>query len=166
MRTLVAGIGNIFNRDDGFGVEVARTLLERPVPAGVRVEDFGIRGVHLALELLDGYDLLVMIDVMPCGGPPGTLVLVEPDPDEATGAPLDAHRTDPNVVLGMVAEMGGRIGRVLVVGCQPADLSEGMGLTSAVAAAVAPAVRMIEDLLEERNVPCSVDSSSSSASQP
>ncbi len=155
-RTLVAGIGNIFNSDDGFGVEVAQRLLEQAAPDDVRVEDYGIRGVHLALELLEGYDLLVMIDALPSGDePPGTLTLLEPDPTIAAG-PLDAHRIDPHTVLGMVAEMGGEIGRVLVVGCQPADLSEGMGLTPPVAAAIDPAVRMVEDLIAERNEPCSV----------
>ncbi len=61
-RTLVAGIGNIFNGDDGFGSEVAQRLVALPARDGVRVEDYGIRGVHLAYELLEGYDLLVLID--------------------------------------------------------------------------------------------------------
>ena len=83
MRALVAGIGNIFFADDGFGVEVARRLDEREVPAGVRVADFGIRGVHLAYELLDGYDLLVLVDAMPLGEPPGTVAVIEVETDDA-----------------------------------------------------------------------------------
>lgn len=154
MKTLVAGIGNIFNADDGFGVEVAQRLAERSVPDDVRVEDYGIRGIHLALDLLEGYDLLVLVDAMSCADElPGTLFLLEPGPDDVGAAPLDAHQLDPRALLGMVAEMGGEIGRVLVVGCQPADTDDGVGLTPAVASAVEPAVQMIEQLLAERNVP-------------
>jgi hydrogenase maturation protease len=155
MRTLVAGIGNIFNRDDGFGVEVAQRLLTRPQPADVRVEDYGIRGIHLALDLLGGYDLLVLVDVVAGADPPGTLCVLEPDL-EAGAEPLDAHRMDPQAVLGMVGEMGGEIGRVLIVGCQPCDLNEGIGLTAPVAAAVHVAVAIVEDLIAERYVRCSV----------
>ncbi|MCU1455422.1 MAG: peptidase [Acidimicrobiales bacterium] len=156
MRTLVAGIGNIFNRDDGFGVEVAQRLVTRPQPDDVRVEDYGIRGVHLALELLEGYDLLVLVDAMACGEPPGTVVVVEPRVDGEAAPPLDAHRMDPRSVLAMVTEMGGEVGRVLVVGCEPADLDDGLGLSPTVAAAVDAAVGVVEDLIAERNSSCSV----------
>lgn len=156
MKTLVAGIGNIFNSDDGFGVEVAQRLVTRPRPADVRVEDYGIRGLHLALELLEGYELVVLVDAMACGEPPGTVFVLEPSADDADVEPLDAHRMDPRAVLAMVAELGGEIGRVLVVGCQPAELEEGIGLSVPVADAVETAVRMVEDLIAERNVPCPV----------
>jgi hydrogenase maturation protease len=156
MTTLVAGIGNIFNTDDGFGSEVAQRLLARPHPDDVRVEDYGIRGMHLALDLLDGCDLLVLIDAMAGDDVPGTVYLLEPDPAGDGAEALDAHLLDPQAVLAMVAGMGGRIGRVLVVGCQPADLDEGIGLSAPVAAAVDIAVRMVEDLITERSSSCSV----------
>lgn len=151
-RTLVAGVGNIFNRDDGFGSEVARHLARRPMPAGVRVEDYGIRGVHLAYELLEGYDLVVLVDALPRGEAPGTLFVIEPDVDFDEVPPLDSHQMDPRAMLGMVAEMGGEIGRLLLVGCEPADISEGMGLTPRVAAAVDDAARMVEALIAEREI--------------
>jgi hydrogenase maturation protease len=156
-RILVAGIGNIFFGDDGFGVEVANRLLQRadPAPPGVRVVEFGIRGLHLAYELLDGYDVLVLIDALPVGEEPGTVVLVEaelPEPPSAGDdiAPtVDAHSMSPALVLGMLASLGGTIDHIYVVGCQPRTIEEGIGLSEVVAAAVTPAVEMVDELLAE-----------------
>ncbi len=156
MTTLIAGIGNIFNRDDGFGSEVTQRLLTVAMPSDVRVEDYGIRGLHLALDLLDGCDLLVLVDALASDDPPGTVSVLEPDQDGSDAPPLDAHLMDPQSVLRMVAELGGRIDRVVVVGCRPEDLGEGIGLSAPVAAAVAPAVRVVQDLIAERKPPCSV----------
>jgi hydrogenase maturation protease len=152
---LVAGIGNIFQTDDAFGVEVARRLTTRRLPPGVRVEDFGIRGVHLAYELLDGYQGLVLIDAVPMGEPAGTLAVIAPEvrPGPMTGdgmAPVvDAHTMNPEVVLATLARLGGSVETILIVGCQPANLQEGMGLTPAVAAAVDEAVEMCCQLVSE-----------------
>jgi hydrogenase maturation protease len=151
-RTLVAGIGNIFNTDDGFGSEVAQRLKGRPMPDGVHLEDYGIRGVHLAYELLEGYDLVVLIDALPRGEAPGTLFLLEPDVDLDDVPPLDSHQMDPRAVLGMAAELGAEIGRLLLVGCEPADIGEGMGLSDPVAAAVDDAARMVEELIAEKEI--------------
>lgn len=148
-KTLVAGIGNIFNGDDGFGSEVARRLAGRPMPDGVRVEDYGIRGVHLAYELLEGYDLVVLVDALAKGAAPGTVFLIEPKADLDDVPQLDSHQMDPRAVLGMVHELGGEIGRLLLVGCEPGDVSEGIGLSPSVAAAVTHAARVVEDLIAE-----------------
>jgi len=149
-KTLVAGIGNIFNGDDGFGSEVAQRLASRSMPAGVRVEDYGIRGVHLAYELLEGYDLLVLVDALPRGEPAGTVSVIEPDLDFGDVPPVDSHQLDPVAVLAMVAKLGGAIGRVLVVGCEPADVGDGIGMSAPVSAAVDDAIRMVEEILTER----------------
>jgi len=151
-RTLVAGIGNIFNGDDGFGSEVAQRLAALPARDGVRVEDYGIRGVHLAYELLEGYDLLVLVDALSRGDAPGTVYVLEPDVDLDEVPPLDSHQMDPRAVLGMVAELGGEIGRVLVVGCEPADMGEGIGLSPAVAAAVDGAVRLVGEITSQHDL--------------
>lgn len=154
-RVLVAGIGNIFLGDDGFGVEVANRLATRTTPEGVRVADFGIRGIHLAYELLDGYDALVLVDAMPMGDEPGTLAVIEPGPlplpeDGDDVAPvLDAHSMSPGVVLSMLAGLQGSVERIVVVGCEPANLDEGIGLSPAVADAVDRAVELCEDVLAE-----------------
>lgn len=153
-RVLVAGIGNIFFSDDAFGVEVAERLTQRAMPDGVKVEDFGIRGVHLAYELLGGYDALVLVDALPMGEAPGTVAVIEPEIEsslEGGGlvAPVEAHSMSPAVVLGMVAGLGATVGRVLIVGCQPGVVDEGIGLSEPVAAAVEVGVEMVMDVLEE-----------------
>ncbi len=152
-RVLVAGIGNIFFRDDAFGVAVATRLRQQAMPDGVKVEDFGIRGVHLAYELLDGYDALVLIDALPMREAPGTVAVIEPEispvaRDEPV-ALVEAHSMSPAVVLGMVEALGATLGRVLIVGCQPGVVDEGIGLSEPVVAAIEVGVEAVMDVLEE-----------------
>src|SRR5436190_1620658 len=133
-RVLVAGVGNIFLGDDAFGVEVVQRLARRPLPDGVRVVDFGIRGLDLTYALLDGYEAVVLVDATPRGGTPGTLYVLEVDTAQALGgAPaVDAHSLDPVKVLRLAATMGCRVERLLLVGCEPAtpvdveDMSMGL----------------------------------------
>lgn len=148
-RVLVAGIGNIFLGDDGFGVEVVNHIDTSDLPAGVTVADYGIRGVHLSYELLDGYDALVLIDAMPLGEPPGTVVIFEPDVDSVDPTSVDAHSMSPAVVLGLLAGLGGRVPRVVVVGCQPLTVDEGLGLSEPVASAVVPAAEIVRHVLDD-----------------
>lgn len=156
MRILVAGIGNIFMADDGFGVEVARRLADRPRPSGVDVADFGIRGMDLMYALGEGYDAAIFVDAVPRGEAPGTLFVIEPDLDgEAAPVGLEAHGMDPVKVLALAASVGGVPDRVLVVGCEPqvkmgGDEEEIVGEISApVLAAVDGAVEMVESLVGE-----------------
>jgi hydrogenase maturation protease len=154
---LVAGIGNIFQSDDAFGVEVAHRLSDRDLPPGTRVEDFGIRGVHLAYELLEGYDGLILVDAVPMGEPPGTLAVIAPETGvgrgDAATPTVDAHTMSPDVVLATVARLGGSLEWTYVLGCQPASLDEGMGLSAAVAASVDAAVDMCLQLVREITEP-------------
>jgi hydrogenase maturation protease len=156
-RILVAGIGNIFLADDGFGVEVARRLLSVELPAGVKVADFGIRGLHLAYELAD-YETAILLDATPRGAAPGTVYVLELDPADIPapptveevmerGAVLDAHGMAPAEVLALVSVLGGTPGRVLVVGCEPAELEERMGLSARVEAAVETALTQVHELI-------------------
>ena len=147
MTIFVVGVGNIFLGDDAFGVEVARRLMSERLPPQARVADFGIRSLHLAYELLDGgYDLTVLIDAVSRGNAPGTVYLIEPRFDEAAPA-ADAHTMNPDAVLAALRALGGVPGRVLLVGCEPASMEEGMGLSPQVAAAVDEAVELIHGLL-------------------
>jgi len=192
-RTLVACLGNIFLGDDGFGVEVARRLARYELPDGVRVTDYGIRGMHLAYDLAEGFDSTILVDTTQRGGHPGTVYLIEPepgpeprpaepasarsadqgDPASAAGADqgdprghppglevlslLNAHGMQPDLVLSLAGTLGADAGRVLVVGCEPATLEEGIGLSAPVAAAVDDAVRMVTRLVRGDDPPESPD---------
>jgi hydrogenase maturation protease len=174
-RMLIAGVGNIFLGDDGFGVEVASRLATVELPDWVRVADYGISGMHLAYDLAEGYESTILVDATPRGGEPGTVYVMEldtgapsaaaapkaaaahgvPEAPEAPGTPqtssgiplLDAHGMQPDVVLGMLNLLGAQPGRVFLVGCEPASTSEGIGLSEPVAAAVDEAVRIVLDLV-------------------
>lgn len=162
-RTLIACVGNIFLSDDGFGVEVARRMSHVPLPEGVELVDFGIRGVHLAYQLLDGYDLLVVVDAAPHGQPPGTVSLLEVDPASvgdsrtpvaAGEAPLvDSHGLEPAAILSMLTSLGGAVQKVLVVACEPVTVEEGLGLSEPVQAAVPHAIELIERVMRSGLMP-------------
>ena len=153
-RILVAGIGNVFLGDDGFGVALAARLARRELPAGVEVVDFGIRGMDLALAMQGGLEVVVLLDATPRGGRPGTLYVIEPEVDEDELA-LDAHGMDPVKVLALARALGGSPPRMLVVGCEPqtrmdADAEEIVAtLSEPVRAALDEAVRLVESVLEE-----------------
>jgi len=154
-KILVAGIGNIFLADDGFGVEVASRLANQSFPPGVRVTDFGIRGLDLAYALMDGYETTILVDAYPGEGEPGTILVIEPDLKDLNSPGMqhgfvELHAMNPVNVLRMAASMGGHLKRVLLVGCVPATLGpeEGqMGLSEPVAAAVDEAVKLLESLV-------------------
>lgn len=158
---LVAGIGNIFLGDDGFGVEVAQQLAARPQPDGVQVTDFGIRGFDLAFALLDEPEATILIDAMPRGEAPGTVYVLEPDldadtgvsaPDHAEGS-FQGHAMTPNSVFALVRTLGGCPKNVTVVGCEPLTFgpeNEGqMGLSEPVARSVSEAVAVVEQLIAQ-----------------
>jgi hydrogenase maturation protease len=152
-RTLVAGIGNIFLTDDGFGPAVVSRLAEgvdgQQVPDGVRVVDYGIRGMHLAYDLLEPWDALVMVDAVPDRGRPGAVSVLEIDAThlDACG-PVDAHSLDPASVLAGLGALGGSLpARTVLVGAQVDDVGEGIGLTAAMQAAVEDAARTVLALL-------------------
>lgn len=166
-RVLIAGIGNIFMGDDAFGCEVAQRLAARPWPDGVRVVDYGIRGLDLAYALLDAPGAVILIDAVPRGGQPGTVYVIEPDlaqlaAGDSAEAMVDAHTMNPLQVLRMVQGLGGELRRITLVGCEPADLGsleEGkMGLSAPVALAVEQAIEcvatLVAKILELPSLPC------------
>jgi hydrogenase maturation protease len=161
-KLLIAGVGNIFLGDDGFGVEVANRLAGADLPAWAHVVDYGIRGMHLAYDLAGGYNSAILVDATARGGEPGTIYVIEPDRPAAPSAPartgaedgtlaanpmFNAHGMQPDVVLGMLSMLDAADRQVLVVGCEPASVDYGIGLSAPVAAAVDGAVRVVLDLV-------------------
>jgi hydrogenase maturation protease len=114
----------------------------------VRVHDYGIAGIHLAYDLLDGFELLVLIDTLGRGEQPGTVSVLEVSEDNLLPGTLDAHGMDPATVLSALHRLGGTLPRTLVVGCEPADTGEGLGLSPIVERAVEPTLTIVLDLVE------------------
>jgi hydrogenase maturation protease len=155
-RILVAGVGNIFLGDDGFGVEVVRRLAGRELPEGVEVADFGIRGMDLAYALQGDYEVVIFVDATPRGEEPGTVYLLEPEIEEDTEVSLDTHGMDPVRVIKLSRALGASPTRTLVVGCEPQVVVGGedhddmlMELSEPVRAAVEEATKLIESLVEK-----------------
>ncbi len=154
-QVLVAGVGNAWMRDDGFGGEVAKALSDRELPAGVQVMDFGSGGLDLAYEVMRGYDALILIDVSRQGEPPGTLYVMEAKPEDVEGGiedgeMIDPHGMDPQTVLRFVKYVGGWPGRVFVVACEPQVVDDvGFGLSDPVKASVAKAVDVVLETIDE-----------------
>jgi hydrogenase maturation protease len=152
---LVAGIGNAWLRDDGFGGEVAKLLEQRELPPGVRVMDFGSGGLDLAYEVMRGYDALILIDVSRQGGTPGDLYVMEADREDVDGQIedgqlLDPHGMDPQTVLRFVKYVGGWPGRVFVVACEPEVVEDvGLGLSPAVSRSLARAADVVLETIDE-----------------
>jgi hydrogenase maturation protease len=152
---LVAGIGNAWMKDDGFGGEVAKRLDERELPPEAAVFDFGTGGLDLAYEVMRGYDALILIDVSRQGGEPGTLYVMEASEDDVEagiedGQPLNPHGMDPQTVLRFVKTLGAWPGKVVVVACEPAAVEEmGIGLSDEVSGAVDRAVDLVASTIDE-----------------
>lgn len=153
-RVLLAGVGNVFMADDGFGPALARRLAQRELPRGVEVKDFGIRGMDLVYAMNGDHDVVVFLDAVPRGGAPGTLYVIEPEIDPSAVA-IDTHGMDPVKVLGLAGQLGPVPERVLVVGCEPevrmaGDEEEVVGeLSATVERAVEEAVGLVESLVAE-----------------
>jgi hydrogenase maturation protease len=155
-RILVAGVGNIFLGDDGFGVEVVRKLAERELPEDVEVADFGIRGMDLIYALQGDYEVVIFVDATPRGEEPGTVYLLEPEIEEDGEVVLDTHGMDPVKVIKFARSLGAKPTRTFVVGCEPQVVLSGedyedmlMELSKPVHAAVEEAVKLVEALIDE-----------------
>jgi hydrogenase maturation protease len=151
-RVLVAGIGNMFLGDDGFGTAVAQRLATMEFPQGMEVADFGIRGLDLAYALGQPYDAVILVDAVARGGRPGQLAVIVPDVERDDTASFDSHRMDPVAVLKLARRLGELPPQIYLVGCEPRKAHEGdgmsTGLSAPVAAAVEQAVRIVRDLAD------------------
>lgn len=155
-KVLIAGIGNIFLGDDAFGVEVAQRMAARRWAENVTIRDFGIRGFDLGYALNEPWELVILVDALSRGEKPGTVFVLEPDAaDWERGIEecgIQPHGIDPLQAIRLAKSLGNVPERVLVVGCEPADLGgdEGnIGLSTEVEAAVDAAIAEIERILIE-----------------
>jgi hydrogenase maturation protease len=154
MKILVAGVGNIFLGDDAFGVEMVQRLRAVALPPEVTLADFGIRSFDLAYAMADGYDVIILLDATSRGDSPGTVSLIEPEVEGFgdVGPPLDAHSTNPQRALQIASSLGSQLGRLYLIGCEPAILEteDGrIGLSEQVEAAIPNAIQMLLTLLQE-----------------
>ncbi len=160
-RILVAGIGNIFLGDDGFGTEVVRHTAIPANDPNVRVTDYGISGMHLAYDLLEKWDALILVDAIPSRGHPGTLHVFQADHESVSATTvlggLDAHSMDPAAVFASLRALGGSPPYTVVIGCEAGSVEEGIGLTEPVAKAVPRAVRAVEEIVAALQIPAAVE---------
>ena len=166
---LVAGIGNIFLGDDGFGPEVVRRLAasgEPALPPDARLVDYGIRGMHLLYDLLDDYEALVLIDALPGRGEPGETVVLEVTPADlgSLGGSFDPHSMNPVAVLVGLPALGGRLPPTYVVGAHPVQLDDGIGVSAEMATAADRAASAVRELLHDRPWAATAGAQSSAAS--
>lgn len=146
----MAGIGNLFFSDDGFGPEVVRRLAEQDrLPDDVRLVDYGIRGMHLAYDLLDGYATLILVDALPGTGVAGELSVLEVEQGDIPAEDFDPHGMNPVAVLASLETLGGVLPPTYVVGCRPGVIEEGIGLSPPVADAVPEAMAAVHHLVRE-----------------
>lgn len=157
MQILVAGVGNVLQGDDGFGVEVARRLAAESLPEGVKVVETGIGGVHLVQEILAGFDALIVVDAVDHDRPPGTVMVIEPLVEDVADMPFmermdylaDMHYTKPAKALMLAKALKVLPARSYLVGCQPAELERlGRGLSAEVEGAVPVAIAEVKALVE------------------
>lgn len=154
-RVMIAGVGNMFMKDDGFGGAVIKKILNKKFPEGVEVKDFGTGGLKLAYDLMKGYDGLILLDASVRGEKPGTLYIIEPnendiDPDLEQGGPIDPHGADPATVLRFVKSIGSWPAKVLIVACEPETVDDfEIGLSAPVNASIDKAIEMVDDIIKE-----------------
>lgn len=159
MNAVVACFGNVLKADDGVGPAVARALLDEPLPDGVRVMEVGIGGIHLVQELLrDGADLLLIVDAVDLGRPPGTILVQRPDVldvntlgvDRRRDTLADMHLATPEKAMMVALGLGVLPATRLLVGVQTTDTEEPrIGLSDVTARAVPVAVAEVRRLLRE-----------------
>ena len=154
-RVMIAGIGNMFMKDDGFGSAVVKRMIDKKFPEGVEVRDFGTSGLKLAYDLMKGYDGLIFLDASARGEKPGTLYLIEPNENDFSidleeGGPIDPHGADPVTVLRFVKSIGSWPAKVFVIACEPESVDDfEIGLSEPVNSAISQAIEMVEEIINE-----------------
>ncbi len=139
---LVVGIGNPYRRDDGVGHAAAR-LARHELPEADVVLAAG-EPTRL-VDLWAGRDLVVVVDAVRGGGPPGSPHRVEVgvDPFPVAAGSHSSHGPGVEAAVGLAGALDRLPSRLVVLGVEPADAGLGRGLSTAVAAALPTLVAMI-----------------------
>ena len=150
MKSLVAGIGSTIRGDDGVGVHAARQLRTRSLPDDVDVVELGTAGLAL-LDLVEGYDRLIVLDAIVTGAPCGTVHVLTGE-EAAQAVHLGAgHEADLPTTLSLGRKlMGSHMPQhVAVVAVEAGDLTTfSERLTPEVEASIPEVVAKVERLLE------------------
>lgn len=145
-KILIACLGNIFYGDDAFGVEVAKFLQNQYLPENVKVEDFGIRGIDLAFEITENYDLVILVDTVKVGAKAGTVFVLEPK--SLSNSDIFTHDLTPNKALQFAENFENKPKKMLLIGCEPMSLEFNSKISNDVKNSIEKAVMKILELIE------------------
>jgi hydrogenase maturation protease len=148
-RAVVVCVGFSLVADDGVGMAVCDRLEKSALPQGSRLRPLAEGGIKLLNEL-EGEDLLIVVDAVKLGGPPGKVHALD-----WTALPRDtASRGAQGVGLREALEVGRRVfpermpRQVVLVGVE-GKVFEPMGapMSPEVNAAIEPAVQRVLKML-------------------
>ena len=155
LKILIAGVGNELRQDDAFGVLLAQKLQnEASFPPSVKVMEIGSAGIHLVQQLFDGYDVLILMDIVKWGGPAGNIhfkevevkdisTLSRDDQDEFLA---DMHYINPLKALMMARALNVLPKRTIFLGCESLENEDiGIGISAAVESALPIAFQRITE---------------------
>jgi hydrogenase maturation protease len=154
-KTLICGFGNSLRRDDGLGAYVIDQLAKRELPDYITLRDFGTSGFRAALEIGD-YDRVIAIDAMRAGGKPGTMyrmVLAYEDivSNNLPGSSvISLHEVGLEKALAMAFVYGRFPEEIVILGCEPEDVSFGLMPSKIVKGAVKRLLELVVSEIEER----------------
>jgi len=137
-RVIVIGVGNEFRTDDGAGPAVIARLAGR-VPDSVELVTSDGEPARL-VEAWTRASTAIVVDAVSSGpAPPGTLhrtVIVGPALPSAESGQVSSHGLGLGTATELARVLGRLPGMLIVHGVQAADLSQGVGLSAAVASVI------------------------------
>jgi len=145
-RTLILGVGNILQKDDGIGVFVVNQLLESgmELPGHVDIMDGGTAGLDL-IPIMYEYDRIIIIDALKVADHPGSVYRFTPEYLLSSSSRVSLHEIGISEILNMLKIQGANP-EVEIIGIVPEDIET---LEIAISPAVADAVPRVMDLILE-----------------
>ncbi|MFH1999276.1 MAG: hydrogenase maturation protease, partial [Planctomycetota bacterium] len=116
-RVLIAGLGNSLLMDDGVGVHAVRALLRDP-PDSVEIAEIGT-AVLDALHLLENADIVIALDAIQAGRPPGTVLEIsEGSLQKPGGLGRSVHEVGLREAIAMLPQ--DKQPQLIILGVEPA----------------------------------------------